>query len=122
MIAGNSSKENLPTGTKFGSFFGGGLASSETEAAQVLAKGGTATSLYVRTSGAPGSGNSWTFTIFKNGSAEAGLSCTVSDDATSCSDTAGSVSYSAGDTVSIRIVGTSSPAAGKTASWALEYA
>jgi hypothetical protein len=122
MIAGNTGQDNLSSSTKYGTFFGSGLTNSETDAEQILAKGGTARSLYVRASGAPGEGKSWSFVIYKNGSADPVLTCAISGSDTSCSDTAGSISFSAGDTISICIVGTSGAAQNKSASWALEYA
>ena len=78
-----------------------------------VAVSGTISKLYVELTPAPGtpaSGKSWTYTLFKNGSATA-LTCTVSDDGTSSNDTSNSVSVTAGDLLSWEQVPAGTPTA-----------
>lgn len=51
---------------------------------------------------APGAGNNIVFTVLKNGSAT-GLTCTISDTATSAQDLTHSVSFAAGDSITIQM-------------------
>ncbi len=66
---------------------------------------GTLKNLDVKTSAVTG-GGTIVITAFKNGAATA-LTCTVAVTATTCSDTSDSVAYSAGDTMSFRVVNNS---------------
>jgi hypothetical protein len=76
-------------------------ATTATEAdANVPLPSGTATKLVVSLTVAPGAGNSATITIRKNGSSTA-LTCTVHGTATTCTDTADSVTFADGDLLSI---------------------
>lgn len=61
---------------------------------------GTLKSLYIRLSASPGAGKSRVFTVYKNG-VSAGLTCTISDTATSANDTTNTVSVVAGDVILI---------------------
>lgn len=70
---------------------------------------GTFRNLYIEIDTAPGSGNSWTFEIYKNGVAS-GVTLTISDASTSGSDTSNSVSTTAGDYFSLRVTSTGTPA------------
>ncbi len=62
----------------------------------------TVSTLSARVAVAPGTGNSWTVTLRKNG-ADTSLSCVISGSATSCSGSA-SVSVLAGDRLGVRFV------------------
>jgi hypothetical protein len=66
--------------------------------------GGTLARLRVKTT-APGAGQSITYTVYKNGSAT-GLTVTIADAATTGENVANSVSYAAGDTISLELVTT----------------
>jgi hypothetical protein len=70
------------------------------EKRSTVTNSGIIESLHVKLDEAPGSGTSKTFTLYKNGSAT-DLSCTISDSATSSSDSAHSVLVSAGDTLAL---------------------
>ena len=68
---------------------------------------GTITALYVALTGSPNNGGgtqSYITTVWKNGSAPAGtLTCTISEAGTTCNDTANSVTFVAGDTISVEV-------------------
>lgn len=65
--------------------------------------------LSVKLASAPGAGTSYTYTLFKNGSATA-VTCTISNTNTSAQDTTNSASFAAGDTISIKRTRTGAPA------------
>lgn len=76
----------------------------------------------VTISGNPNSGGgvqSYTFTVMVDGLASA-LTCTISEPATTCSDTTHSVALTAGQTVNVRSVPGGSPAA-RSATWTSTY-
>jgi hypothetical protein len=64
--------------------------------------------LFINLSAAPSSGDSYAFTLRKNG-VSTGLDCTITDLGTSCSDTGATVAYSAGDVMALQVVPTSNP-------------
>jgi len=76
---------------------------------------GTWSDLFIDLSAAPGSGKSFAFTVLKNGVATA-LTTTVSDTATTASDTSNSFTCIKGDEITIRCVPSGTPASGITAS------
>lgn len=84
---------------------------TEGDVPTVCSTGGTIDSLRVKLSGAPGtggSGKSYTFTLRKNG-VDTALTCTITDTATTGSDTTHSVSFSAGDIITLGITPASTP-------------
>ena len=90
-----------------------GSSTSTTEAnANVPLPSGTASKLVVSLTVAPGAGQSATLTIRKNGGNTA-LTCTLSGTATTCADTADSVTFSNGDLLSILYTETATAAASR---------
>jgi len=75
---------------------------------QFVVNRGTIKNLYIKLKSAPGSGNSWDFTLRKNGVGTA-LTVNIADFATTGNNTADSVSVSDGDWVSIESNPTSGP-------------
>lgn len=71
----------------------------------VPAGGLTATNLAVRTSSAPGSGNSVTVTL-RDDEVDTALSCTVSGTATTCTNTTASATISGGSVISLQLSST----------------
>jgi len=69
---------------------------------------GTIKNLYVKLTGAPGAGKSYTFTLCVNGTPSA-LTCTIADTDTTGSDVTNTVSVSAGGTLSLVVVPSGSP-------------
>lgn len=74
---------------------------------------------YMEVSVAPGVGKSWTFTVMKNGSATA-LEVVISGTDTSATDSIHTVSYAAGDTISLRSVPSGTPTSTGSIYWNLE--
>jgi hypothetical protein len=70
----------------------------------------TISQLQVVVGAAPGVGKSWTITLRKNGGDQT-LTCTISDNATSASDTSNSVSVAVGDTLTMKVVPSGTPTA-----------
>lgn len=101
---------DMPTAaTGYKSPFGGAwTGTNEAIAAALMPTAGVLDKLYVNLNTSPGAGNSYAFTIYKNGIATS-LGVTISDSATTGSDLADSVSFAAGDTISIEVVPTSGP-------------
>lgn len=74
----------------------------------VVPVAGTGKTFYCNVGTAPGVSKSWTFTIVKNG-VDTSLVCVISGTSTDGSDTTNTVSFSAGDTVSIKSVPSGGP-------------
>lgn len=66
--------------------------------------------LYVKCQTAPGAGETVAYTLFKNGVGQT-LTATISDTNTTASDTTNTVTFAAGDLMSLRIVNSASSAA-----------
>jgi hypothetical protein len=108
-IIGGTSGLNMATGaTTFMGMFG--LTSATESIAQVpVQASGTVSNFDVRTSAPPSAGDSWTFTLRKNGTDQS-ITCTISGASeTQCGDASNTVSFSSGDLISIQIVPTSAP-------------
>jgi len=86
--------------------------------AAVPLPGGVAKRLVVNLTLAPGAGHSATITVRKNG-ANTPLTCTVTDTATTCANSANSVAFGDGDLLSILY--TEINAAGARIRFGLEY-
>lgn len=106
----------LPTGAV--QYFPPGYSATTSTATEgdvptVCSTAGTIDSLYVKLSGAPGtggSGKSYTFTLRKNG-VDTALTCTITDTATTGNDTGHSVSFAAGDILTIGVTPANTPTA-----------
>lgn len=92
----------------------GGMNSGATEAnvSMVMPTAGTISNIYAYSNTAPGAAQTYTATLFKNGSAESALEAQITNSSSGrlASDTTGSVSVSAGDLISVRVVGSASAA------------
>lgn len=86
---------------------------TEANRRSVVPAAGTLKSLYIAHNTAPTAGRSFAYTIQKNG-ADTSLNCTISDTATTCNDTIDTVSFAAGDTLSIKSVPSGTPVAPAT--------
>jgi len=76
----------------------------------------TLSNFYVLLDAAPASGKSWQFDIMKNGSTT-GVTVTISDTAVTATDSTNSVSFTAGDSISLRSVPSGTPSTGTNLWW-----
>ncbi len=85
---------------------------AEVDSQVVCAAAGTIDKLYVHIGTTPGAGNSWTFTLYKNGSST-GLTCSITNGSTSGNDTNSghAVTIAAGDRISVECAATGTPTA-----------
>lgn len=88
---------------------------------QMVPMGGDLSDFYFAVAVAPGSGDSWTATVSKNGTADSTLECVISNTSTSCNDTTGSISYAAGDTWGIEVVEAGTAANPIGVVWTLKF-
>jgi hypothetical protein len=92
--------------------FGAGCTNTEAEAQLAMPASGTLQELHATLSAVPGAGNSVTFTVRKNG-VSTPVTCTISDTAKSCADSANAVGFATGDLISVQ-VNASGPASATT--------
>jgi len=111
-----------PTTTQYYNIFGGGTlwSAAECDVAGIVSTPGTFKNLKVILGAEPGSGNSYAFTIRKNGAAT-NLSVTISGTDTESTTDTDEVSFAAGDLISIESVPTSSPDACLRLYWTLDF-
>ena len=81
----------------------------------------TLKNMYVVAETAPGAGQNNTYTLFKNGVGQT-LTATMADTATTANDTTNSVTFAAGDTVTVRVVLSGSSASTTTHHVGIEVA
>ena len=96
---------------------------SEGNVQEVMPIGGTLANLSVNINVAGGSGTSWTFTIRKKSGVSATQSttvlCSISGTGTSCNSGATSVTFAAGDLLSLQVVPTKEPSGWSTMRWSV---
>lgn len=107
-ISGSMSAANNCLTTPYFSPQGSVATSSETAARSVVPTPFTLDKFYVRLESGPGAGDSFTYTVYKNGSAT-GLTTSISGTNVDNSDTTNSVSFAAGDYISVECVGAGTP-------------
>ena len=100
--------------------FGAACESTEAEAQLPMPATGTIQELHATMSSAPGTGNSVTFTIRKNGTSTA-VACTVSGSATSCADSVNAVGFGTGDLISVQINDTAGVVANIDYGWTSQF-
>jgi hypothetical protein len=112
VLGGSAAGQTLTPGTPAYFFPAGSVIFTALSAAsEPVPTAGHAKYLFVYMSSAPGSGQSYTFTLIHNG-ATSTLAATVSGSATTASDTTDSVALAAGDTISMEV----NPSSGATGS------
>jgi hypothetical protein len=104
--------------------FGGSVASgigSETQVQQIVPVAATLSNFHVRLNGAPGTGDTYTFTVRRNGVSSTTVTCSISGgSATSCSDTTLSEPFAAGDLLSIMVTVGGTPT-GRAMLWTAQF-
>ncbi len=105
--------------TSYVPMFNAGVSDAEGEVQQFLPTAGTVSNFYVILDGSPGNNNWYTFVVRKNG-ADTPVTCTISDTDTTGSDLTNSVSFAAGDYISIMVTPASRPTA-RSMRWTAEF-
>ena len=117
-IFGGSGGSNL--GASSTHYVGVGVTNTNEAVSQVPApRSGTLGNLYVKLGNSPGTGKSYAFTVRVGGSDQT-ITITVSDSATTGSDTSHTVSVAAGDLICIKSAPTGTPTA-VTMNWSMTY-
>lgn len=120
IVGGGTGGTALATAaTDFVPMFDGTVSATEGDVDQAMPVAGTLSDLRVRLDTAPGAGKSYAFTVRKNG-ADTSVTCTVSEAATSCSDTTNTAIFFSGDLISIESVPTGTPTAAAMR-WTAKY-
>lgn len=118
-VMGGTNSGLTNSATRYGSIQGSTSPNTTADLQSVvMPTGGTFSKLYVNLAAAPGtaaSGKSYTFSLYKNGIIQL-LTCTILDTATSGSDLVNSVSYAAGDLITLEILPANTPTSVQ-ASW-----
>ncbi len=99
--------------------FNAGRSATESDVQQSMPMAGTVSNFYVILDGSPGNNNWYTFVVRKNG-ADTPVTCTISDTDTTGSDLSNSVSFAAGDYISIMVTPASRPTA-RSMRWTAEF-
>ncbi len=120
IIGGGTGTSSLHrTATRYVPMFNAGRSATESDVQQPVPVAGTVSSFYVTLDGSPGSGNSYTFVVRKNGE-DTPVTCIISDADTTGSDLTDSVSFDAGDYISIMVTPASNPTA-RSMSWTAQF-
>lgn len=107
--------------TYFVGMFGANCVATPEAASQLaLPANGTVQELHATLSAAPGTGNSVTFTIRKNG-VSTSVACTISGSATSCADSSNGVAFSTSDLLSVQITQTAGVVANIDYGWTSQF-
>jgi len=105
--------------TNYVPMFNASVSNVESQNQQFMPVAGTISNFYVILNGSPGSGNSFTFVVRKNG-VDTLVTCTISGTNTTGSDLTNSVSFAAGDYISIMVTPTGNPTA-RTMRWTAQF-
>ncbi len=101
MFGGNSSTMGATAAARYCGLANGVWDATEANSSVIVPVSGRFRRLHVNLNGGPGSGTSYTFTLYKNGSST-DLAATISGTSTTGEDTADFVAVAAGDTVSLQ--------------------
>ena len=96
------------TGTEYSHPYGGGSLNAIFDGTGVIACAGRFSNLVIRLNFSPGSSNSWTFTVQKNGT-DTGITVTISDSETVGIDSTNTITVAEGDTITLKTVSSGSP-------------
>jgi hypothetical protein len=108
-VGGNSGATNLANAV-FMSLYGGGTSATESIAQSPMPTSGTISNFTATVTTAPQAGRTWTFTVRKAGAGTT-VTCTISNPATSCTDSTHSVTFASGDLISIGVASAGNPTA-----------
>jgi len=117
VLGGSAAGQTLTPGTPTYFFPAGSVTfTASNVASEPVPTAGHASKLFVYMTSAPGTGQSYTFTLLHNGIAST-LTAAVSGSATTASDTTHSVALSAGDTIAIEVNPTSGATSSSQVAW-----
>jgi hypothetical protein len=120
LIGGGTGTNTLhSTQTRYVPMFDAGRSGTESDVQQPMPAAGTVSNFYVILDGSPGSHNSYTFIVRKNGE-DTTVACTISDSDTEGSDLTNSVDFNAGDYISIMVTPASNPTA-RSMRWTAKF-
>jgi hypothetical protein len=120
IIGGGTGLSNLARNAdRYVPMFNAGVSATESETQQFMPVAGTISEFYVNLDGSPGSGNSYTFVVRKNG-ADTPVTCTISGTDTTGYDLTNSVDFDAGDLISVRVTPFSNPTA-RSMRWTAKF-
>jgi len=120
IIGGSTGSNNLDRNNiNFVSMYNSDVNNDELQIQQFMPVAGTLSNFYVILDGSPGSGNSYTFIVRNNGE-DTLVTCTISGTGTTGSDLTNSVSFEAGDYISIMVTPASRPTA-RSMRWTAQF-
>ncbi len=121
IIGGGTGTTNLAAGSvNYVPMFNAARSAVESENQQFMPVAGTVSDFYVILNGSPGSGKSFTFVVRKNG-ANTPVTCTISGTATTGSDLTNSVSFAAGDRISIMVTTSAAHPTARSMLWTAKF-
>jgi hypothetical protein len=120
VIGGSSGGTTMTNNaTTFLSLMGYSPSATESLGQQPMPAAGTLSNFTAGAGLVPAAGRTWAVTVDKNGSATT-VTCTISNPANTCTDSTHSVSFSAGDLISVKVVPSGNPTAA-TGRWSAQY-
>jgi hypothetical protein len=120
IIGGGTGTSNLDRDDpRYIPMFNTGRSATESDVQQPMPMAGTVSNFYVILDGSPGNNNWYTFVVRKKGE-DTLVTCTISDTDTTGSDLTNSVSFAAGEYISIMATPASRPTA-RSMSWTAQF-
>jgi outer membrane protein assembly factor BamB len=121
IIGGGTGSVNLQgASTNYVPMFNSNRSAVESEVQQFMPVAGTVSNFYVNLDGSPGTSRWYTFVVRKNG-ADTPLTCTIADTDTTGSDLTNSVSFAAGDYISIMSTPSAANPTGRSMLWTAKF-
>jgi outer membrane protein assembly factor BamB len=121
IIGGGTGSVNLQgASTNYVPMFNSNRSAVESEVQQFMPVAGTVSNFYVILDGSPGTSRWYTFVVRKNG-ADTPLTCTIADTDTTGSDLTNSVSFAAGDYISIMSTPSAANPTGRSMLWTAKF-
>jgi len=99
--------------------FTGNSSSTESDVQNILPANGTVGNFFAYVTAAPSVGNSWVFTVRKNG-VNSAVTCAINGTNQSCSDTTHTLGFTKGDLISIQVTTANHPAVA-SAQWTATF-
>jgi hypothetical protein len=124
IVGGGTGTQNLSAGAdRFVPMLNSLSTATESAAQQAVPIAGTLSKLQTRldgNAGAASSGKSYVVTVRKNG-VSTGVTCTILETATTCSDIANTVAFAAGDLISVLVTPSASNPTARAMHWSAQF-